>query len=233
MRVLVISDLHGNWAALRAVVAQERADQVFCLGDIVDYGPSPGETLRWVRENATVTVRGNHDTAVAFETSCGASPDFRRLSEETRRLTIPMLSEEERRWVGALPIRTSVELDGRRIVLLHAAPDDPLYQYLPATDVDGWRRAVESVDADIILVGHTHLPVILPVGNKLVVNPGSVGLQRDGDPRASCAILEDGEPSLLRVDYDPSATISLLASWGLPPDVEQHLVAIYNTGKIS
>jgi protein phosphatase len=231
MRVLVISDLHGNWAALSAVVAQEHADQVFCLGDIVDYGPSPVETLRWVRANATVTVRGNHDTAVAFGTSCRASPEFRRLSEETRRLTIPMLSEDERRWVGTLPIRTSVELDGRRVELLHAAPDDPVYQYLPATDVDGWQRAVERVDADIILVGHTHLPVILPLGDKLLVNPGSVGLQRDGDPRASCAVLEDGAPSLLRVDYDTGATTSSLCSWGLPPDVEQQLVAIYQTGR--
>jgi protein phosphatase len=143
-----------------------------------------------------------------------------------------MLTEDERRWVGALPIRSSVELDDRRVALLHAGPDDPLYQYLPASDVDGWQRAVEGVDADIILVGHTHLPVILPLGDKLLVNPGSVGLQRDGDPRASCAILEDGAPSLLRVDYDTSATISSLASWGLPPDVEQQLVAIYKTGRI-
>lgn len=232
MRVLVISDLHSNWAALRAVVAKEHADQVLCLGDIVDYGPSPVETLRWVRTNATVTVRGNHDTAVAFDSSCRSSSVFRRLSEETRRLTIPMLSEDERRWVGALPIQTSVELDGRRVALLHAAPDDPLYQYLPATEVDAWQRAVEGVDADIILVGHTHLPVILPLGNKLVVNPGSVGLQRDGDPRASYAILEDGAPSLLRVDYDTRATISSIVSWGLPRDVEQQLVAIYETGKV-
>lgn len=232
MRVLVISDLHGNWPALRAVVARERVEQVLCLGDIVDYGPSPVETLRWVRANATFTVRGNHDTAVAFETTCGASPEFRRLSEETRRLTVPMLTEDERRWVGALPLRASVELDGRRVALLHAGPDDPLYQWLPATDVDGWRRAVESVDADLILVGHTHLPVILPLGNKLVVNPGSVGLQRDGDPRAAYAILEDGAPSLVRVDYDRRATIASLASWGLPPDVEQQLAAIYESGRI-
>lgn len=233
MRVLVISDLHGNWAALRAVLSRVRADQVFCLGDIVDYGPSPGETVRWVRANAAVTVRGNHDTAVAFETTCGASPAFRRLSEETRRLTIPMLTQEERRWLGALPVRTSVEVDGRRVALLHAAPEDPLYQWLPASDVDGWRRAVERVDADLVLVGHTHLPVILPLGDKLVVNPGSVGLQHDGDPRASCAVLEDGAPALSRVDYDTSATIASLASWGLPPDVEERLAAIYGTGRIT
>lgn len=232
MRVLVISDIHGNWAALSAIVAQENADQVFCLGDIVDYGPSPAETLRWVRQNATVVVRGNHDTAVAFQSSCRSAPAFRRLSEETRRLTIPMLADEERRWLGELPIRASTAVDGRRVALLHAAPDDPLYQYLPATDVAGWTRAVDGVDADIILVGHTHLPVILRVGDKLVVNPGSVGLPRDGDPRASCAVLDGGTTSLLRVDYDTSATISKLRRWGLPQDVEDQLSAVYANGAL-
>jgi len=232
MRVLVISDLHGNWSALSAVVAHEHAHRVFCLGDIVDYGPSPAETLRWVRQNATVAVRGNHDTAVAFQTSCRSAPAFRRLSEETRRLTVPMLHEEERRWLGELPIKASTVVDGRRVVLLHAAPDDPLYQYLPATDVAGWTRAVDTIDADIILVGHTHLPVLLPIGNKLVVNPGSVGLPRDGDPRASCAVLDGGTPSLLRVEYDTRANISKLRRWGLPHDVEEQLAAVYANGAL-
>lgn len=233
MRVLILSDLHGNWAALRAVVAREAADQVLCLGDLVDYGPSPGEIVRWVRAHAAITVRGNHDTAVAFETSCGASPEFLRLSEETRRLTIPRLAADERRWIGALPVRATVELDGHRVALLHAGPDDPLYQYLPASDVEGWRRAVQGVDADVLLVGHTHFPVVLPLGERLVVNPGSVGLQRDGDPRASYAILEDGTPSLLRAEYDTSETISALRAWGLPADVEQRLATIYETGRVS
>jgi putative phosphoesterase len=119
MRVLVVSDIHGNWEALRTVAAAERADCVICLGDIVDYGPHPAETVRWVREHATVAVRGNHDTAVALGVPCRSAPAFRRLSEESRRLTVPMLSG----------------------------------------------------DADLVLVGHTHLPVVLDLGGRTMVEP--------------------------------------------------------------
>lgn len=233
MRVLVVSDIHGNWEALRAVAACERADRVFCLGDIVDYGPRPVETVGWVREHAEVTVRGNHDTAVALGVSCRSAPAFRRLSEETRRLTVPMLSEEDRRFLAGLPVRASIELDGVRIELLHAAPADPLYQYLPASDVDGWRRAVAGIDADIVLVGHTHLPVVLELGGKRMVNPGSVGLPRDGDPRACYAVLEDGHPVLKRAAYEVEETVKDLRRWGLPEDVTSSLEATYRGGKVA
>ncbi len=227
MRVLVVSDLHGNWEALRAVAAAERTDRVICLGDIVDYGPRPVETVRWVRDHADVAVRGNHDTAVALGVSCRSAPAFRRLSEESRRLTVPMLPEEDRELLAGLPLRASLEIDGVRLALLHAAPADPLYQYLPASDVEGWRTAVAGIDADLVLVGHTHLPVILELGGKKMVNPGSVGLPRDGDPRACYALIEDGRPVLKRIAYDLERTIADLRAWGLPDDVSRKLEATY------
>jgi protein phosphatase len=110
VKALVVSDIHGNIEALRAVEAAEPdADQVLCLGDLVDYGPRPDATVAWVRENATTTVRGNHDNAVAFDVDCGSAP---------------------------------------------------LFQCLPATRVAEWREAVAGIEADLVLVGHTHIPVI-------------------------------------------------------------------------
>ena len=232
MRVLVVSDLHGNLEALRAVVAAEpRVDRVLCLGDLVDYGPRPDEVATWVREHALATVRGNHDNAVAFGEDCRSAPLFRRLSVESRRKTTPMLSAENLTFLRSLPTRTSLVLDGVRLELLHAAPGDPLFQYLPASHADAWREAARGIDADLILVGHTHLPVILDLGDKRMVNPGSVGLPRDGDPRACYAVLENGAPVLKRVAYDVDQTISALRTWGLPDDVARSLEDIYRGGE--
>lgn len=233
MRVLVVSDIHGNYAALRAVAEAESADHVLCLGDVVDYGPRPAETVRWIRERADATVRGNHDTAVALGVPCRSAQPFRRLSEESRKLTVPLLSEEERRFLADLPLRRSIALGGVQIEMLHAAPDDPLYHYLPATELAAWERAVEHIDADVILVGHTHVPAVLRFGQKLVVNPGSVGLQRDGDARASYAILDDGRPVLKRAAYDVGKTLQALREWGLPHDVTRALERIYQTGSLA
>lgn len=232
MRVLVVSDIHGNIEALRTVVrAEPHVDHVLCLGDLVDYGPAPDETVSWVRANALATVRGNHDNAVAFGEDCRSAPLFRRLSVETRKRTVPLLSAENLAFLRSLSTRRSVHVDGVRLELLHAAPDDPLFQYLPASRVDDWRRAAASLDTDLILVGHTHLPVVLQLGDKRMMNPGSVGLPRDGDPRASYAVIVDGEPELKRVAYDVERTIATLRAWGLPDDVTLALERLYRGGK--
>ncbi len=207
-------------------------DRVICLGDIVDYGPSPVEAVSWVQDNADLVVRGNHDTAVALGVGCRSAPAFRRLAEETRQLTIPMLSQHHREYLANLPVRLTTQFNGLRVEVLHAAPEDPLYQYLPASDLVRWHRAVEQVDADVILVGHTHMPVVFEVGDKLVVNPGSVGLQRDGDPRASYAVFENGRPMLRRVPYAVEITVGATRAWGLPRDVADALAHVYETGSL-
>lgn len=226
-RVLVVSDIHGNWEALRAITEAEPSDVVVCLGDIVDYGPRPAHTAKWVEEHATATVRGNHDNAVAFGVSCRSAPLFRRLSEESRKLTVPLMSAGTLAFLRGLPERVSLALDGLRLELLHAAPADPLFQYLPATNLEGWRHAVEDVDADIVLVGHTHIPAFLNFGNKFVVNPGSVGLPRDGDARACYAVLDGCNVQLKRIAYDVEGTVKALREWGLPHDVSRSLERIY------
>ena len=232
MRTLVLSVIHGNLEALRAVLAAEVVDEVLCLGDLVDYGPRPAEVLDLVRRHARLAVRGNHDTAVALGVPCRSAPAFRALSEASRELTVPMLTEHDRSYLAELPVRATLEVDGLRLEMLHAAPDDPLYHYLPATDVAGWRRALRGLPADLVLVGHTHLPAVLEIEGKLLVNPGSVGLPRDGDPRASYAVLSDGRAELKRVGYDVEATVKALRAWGLAPEVARVLEGIYRRGSL-
>jgi putative phosphoesterase len=231
MRVLVVSDIHGNIEALRAVAAAEPdVDQVICLGDIVDYGPHPDATVAWVRARAFASVRGNHDHAVAFDVDCGSAPPFRRLAVETRRKTASMMDADALAFLRGLPARRTIAADGRRLELLHAAPRDPLFQYLPGTRVAEWKEAAADIEAELILVGHTHLPVIVELGGKRLVNPGSVGLPHGRDPRACYAVIEDGEPVLKRVSYDVERTVADLKSCGLPEDVVQSLESLYRGG---
>lgn len=228
MRVLVVSDIHANWEALRCIPTD--FDEVFCLGDLVDYGPQPVECVEWVRRFAASAVEGNHDHAVSEHVSCGCAPSFRAISEATRELMWRSLNEEQIEFLRSRPQQLDVQLGGIRFRLVHATPSDPLYTYLKPADADRWKQEIAAVDADIILVGHTHLPMVLRFGDKLVVNPGSVGQPRDGDPRAAYAIIDDGEPQLMRAEYDVEATIKALVQTGMDDSVVSPLARILRTG---
>ena len=230
MRVLVVSDLHGNEAALRAVSRVEEPDAVLCLGDLVDYGPAPGACIAWVRTNTVATVRGNHDDALVRGVRCPCGPDVQPLSDATQDLARRVLGPEDVTWLRTLPPEARVTIGGVRFHLVHATPDDPLFAYLRPDEVDAWGRVVEPVDADVILVGHTHFPMVLKLGSKLVVNPGSVGQPRDGDPRAAYAVVDDGVPALCRAAYDVEETVRALAASGLDSAFVRALSGVLRTG---
>jgi predicted phosphodiesterase len=231
VRVLVVSDVHGNWPALEAVAAVPH-DAVVCLGDVVGYGPQPGECLRWLRASGAVMVQGNHDRSLAEGVPPRCRPDFEWLAAATRHIARDQLSDEETAFLRALPPRREVALDGRGLVLLHAAPPDSLYRYL-GPDADAWREAVSGLQADLVLVGHTHIPFLFRFGSLAVVNPGSVGQPKDGDPRAACAIVEDGAPRLERVSYPVERTVEFLEAAGVDPAARDALVALLRTGRVS
>ena len=229
MRILVVSDLHANIEALRSV--PQDFDHVLCLGDVVDYGPDPKPCVDWLREHDAIAVRGNHDEAVAAHVSCRCSPAMREESETTRRLMWKTLRPLETVFLGTLPVQADVVLGGVRFHLVHATPSDPLYAYLGPNEEKRWEEEAERVDADVLLVGHTHMPMILRFGRKLVVNPGSVGQPRDQDPRASYAIIEDGNPRLERTAYDIEATVRRLEASSLPQPVVRSLSRLLRTGR--
>jgi putative phosphoesterase len=181
MRVLVLADIHANWPALQAI--QEPCDACFFVGDLVDYGLEPAPCIDWVRKNAAFSVRGNHDHGVAQHVQVNGRTGFKYLTSVTRPLTQERLSSEDRRFLGMLPVSRYVTVDDTRFLLVHATPRDPLDEYAVA-DVEFWTRRLANVDANVVCVGHTHHPFVLEVGSKLVINPGSVGQPRDGDPRA-------------------------------------------------
>jgi putative phosphoesterase len=229
MRILLISDIHSNWAALSAI--REPFDLCLCMGDLVDYGVEPAPVIDWVRRNAAVCMRGNHDHSVAQNVVTVGSGGFRYLSGVTRSISRSRIAETDRRFLASLPVTRHLSLDGRRFLLVHATPRDPLDEYANA-DVEFWKRRLDGIEADIVCVGHTHQPYLLNVGDTLVVNPGSVGLPRDGDPRASYAIYENGEVILRRVEYPIQTTIDAVECSPLPELAKEMLVRAYRQGTL-
>lgn len=230
MRILLVADIHANWRALKAI--NEPFDACLVLGDLVDYGLEAGPCLQWVRTHATHAIRGNHDHGVAQFVKVQGRSGFKYLTGVTRQVTQERISAEDRRFLAALPVSKRVTLDGVKFLLVHATPRDPLDEYSIA-DPDFWARRLTDVDAQVICVGHTHHPYILEVGDKLVINPGSVGQPRDGDPRASYAIIENGRVELKRIEYPVEETVTTVLESGLPEPAKALLAEVFRTGGLA
>ena len=239
MRRLIVSDVHSNLAALDAVVASAEADGpldgVWCLGDIVGYGPWPLETVRRIRSLDAVCIQGNHDAGAIGRISLDT---FNHAAREACRWNGAQLDEEARSFLEGLPDTVAVA----GFTLVHGTPRDPLWEYL--TGFADAVAALASVGTRDVLVGHTHYqfafedgqgatmpgPDGLTVtrdGGRLVVNPGSVGQPRDHDPRAAYAVYDSEADalSLCRAAYDIAATQRAMERAGLPEPLISRLSA--------
>jgi putative phosphoesterase len=213
MRILVVSDIHANWSALAAI--NEPHDVCLCLGDLVDYGPDPARCVRWVMEHAQYAIRGNHDHGVAQGIAVSGETGYRYLTRVSRPLVWDALASDERRFLLQLPLTQRFTLGGKRFLLVHATPRDPLDEYL-MQDRLLWAKRVHNVEADVVCVGHSHVQFNLSIDGTVVINPGSVGQPRDGDPRAAYAVIDDNTVELKRVAYPIEETISRIEATPLP-----------------
>jgi putative phosphoesterase len=229
MRILVVADIHGNWPALEAVL-REPHDVCLCLGDLVDYGLEPERCIQWARDNATHAVRGNHDHGAAQNVVVHGKVGFKYLTGVTRAVTRERLAPEDLRYLGRLPVSKTITIDESRFLLAHASPRDPLDEYSPP-DVEFWTRRLQNVEVEVVCIGHTHHPYMLEVGEKLVINPGSVGQPRDGDPRASYAILENSKVELKRVEYPVERTVEAIQQSDLPEADREMLAEVFRRGQ--
>jgi putative phosphoesterase len=227
VRVLLCSDVHGNAPALEAVL-DDPADHILCAGDLVHFGPQPERCIDLIRRHAAAAVQGNHDHGAGYGDDCRAYGPWRDLDEIYRTISDEGLSPDDRRYLRTLPLITSVTLGGARFALVHAAPSDPLYRYLPPdTPDDAWDAELAGLDADVLVLGHTHLPLLRRRGRTAIVNPGSVGLPRDGDVRAAYAIWQDGEMTLHRRSYDQTALKNALTGLPVPALEAEKLVRLF------
>jgi putative phosphoesterase len=227
MRILLLADIHGNWPALQAI--KEPFDECLVLGDLVDYGLEPGPCIQWVMSHATRSIRGNHDHGVAQNVKVQGKSGFKYLTAITRPVTQERISTTERRYLSSMPVTSRFTMDNSRFLLVHATPRDPLDEYA-VDDADFWSRRLADVDAQVICVGHTHHPYIVEVGDKLVINPGSVGQPRDGDPRAAYAIIENQRVELKRVEYAVDDTVRTVQESNLSEPAKALLAEVFRTG---
>jgi putative phosphoesterase len=229
MRILVVSDIHANWAALSAI--EEPFDVCLCLGDLVDYGPDPAPCVRWAMAHATYAIRGNHDHGVAQGIPVNGATGFRYLTRVSRPSMWEALGLEERRYLLQLPVTQRLTLEGKRYLMVHATPRDPLDEYL-LKDHETWAKRLHNVDADVVCVGHTHIQFNIQVNGVLVVNPGSVGLPRDGDPRAAFAIIEDNKIEMKRVAYPIEETVAQIEAMPWPRRGKDTITYVLRSGRL-
>jgi len=233
----VVSDIHGNWHALQAVLQDMAAyapEAILNLGDTVGYGPAPRECVQWARENCRVCLLGNHDAAaVGLLELEWFNPAARHALEWTAR----QLSTDERLWLAARPVVHRIEQPGwLRLLLVHGTPREPVTEYVePEVALAILRRP----DFDICLVGHTHLmgvytrvgyrPLLsnaeLQLSPPCLVNVGSVGQPRDGQPQAGYVLVDPATGRLVarRVPYDVEATQRAMLKAGLPRMLAERL----------
>jgi putative phosphoesterase len=207
MRILFISDLHGNKEALDAVLRVPH-DEVICLGDLADYGPSPAECIEYIIDNNVITVLGNHDAAVGSGIDCGCGYTYKHLSTATREYTWDVIDEEHRKFLRQLPFEIKREYNGNKLHFTHGSPRSN-YEYIkPDTPEDEVHEMLLEVDSDYLFIGHSHIPFVRIVDDVTIINPGSVGQPRDNDPRASCAIFDTDlmQAEIIRCDYDIETT---------------------------
>ncbi len=230
MRVLIVSDLHANLEAVSTLPSDY--DQLWVLGDLVNYGPNPHEVIDFVRKNASLVVRGNHDHAVGFDTDPRCSGPYKAMAAEMGRVTQRLISDEEREYLSTLPLCVRTEVPGDRFHLCHATPTDPLYAYR-SPESAGWEEETRVVRPGYLLVGHTHLQFKREVDGRTSVNPGSVGQPKTGAPRAAFAIWEDGTLTLGSSPYDSEKTAEKIGRLDISPEVKQGLVDVLRNGVLS
>lgn len=227
MRILILSDIHGNLEALRSI--REAWDQLWVLGDLVNYGPNPCEVVEFVRQNASIVVRGNHDHAIGAGLDPRCSRAFRGMARQMQVYTESVLSPDQKAYLAGLPLTARAKADSDTFFLCHAAPSDPLFLYLPP-DSPQWPAEAALVDTGTLLVGHTHVPFLLETVSCRIANPGSAGQPKHGTPAACYALWEDGELSLKSCPYHLDETVRKLLTLPVDKQVAQHLGEVLRRG---
>ncbi len=233
MRYAIIADIHANLAAFTAVLEDIKRGgevaEVWCLGDIVGYGPDPHQCIELLRQYNHVCVAGNHDWAAVDKID---TTNFNPDAATSCRWTAQQLSPKDIEYLNGLPL----VIQKGDFTLVHGSPRDPIWEYL--LSVSNARGNFTFFQSQFCLVGHSHVPLVfkydetdacsfsqfstnikLALGeSRLIINPGGVGQPRDGDPRASYAIYDDEARTvrLYRVPYDIDATQNKMVKQGLP-----------------
>jgi len=233
MRYAIVADIHANLAAFTAVLGDIKlkggVEEVWCLGDVVGYGPDPHQCLELLRQYNHVCVAGNHDWAAIGKIDIS---NFNSYAAAACRWTAQQLDREDIQYLDHLPL--VIQKDD--FTLVHGSPRHPIQEYLLSTS--SAQENFAYFQSQFCLIGHSHVPLIFEYSqssscslsefpadttltlaqNRLIINPGGIGQPRDGDPRASYAIFDSETKSIshYRTPYDISATQARMTKYRLP-----------------
>ena len=239
MKALLLADIHSNLEALEAIFADcGDFEQVWCMGDVVGYGPDPAKCLEVLRSHDFHCVAGNHDAAVSGVIS---TSNFNPVAAHAAQWTTRQLDQDDLQFLASLPMTLNLEED--LFTVVHGSLREPLWEYL--VSVEAAQASMQLMQTTYCLVGHSHMPFIcrerpgsrpeflefpenspLPISEtRSVVNPGGVGQPRDGDPRSSYAIYDSREATLerRRVPYDIAKTQRKMQLANLPDPLIRRL----------
>ncbi len=244
MRYAIISDIHSNLEALQAVlntIELEEIDKIICLGDIVGYGPDPNECIELVRQNCEKILTGNHDFACIKDTELYY---FNQYAAKAIEWTLTVLSKENLEYLAKLPFADRIE----NYYLVHSSPFEPQsWDYILSTDDAEFNFSYFDQNDQICFIGHSHHPIIyfeesennklsysyktainLPLekDKRYIINVGSVGQPRDGNPDSAFGIIDTNTQvyQLKRVRYEVRKTYQKMISVGLPNFLSERLL---------
>ena len=236
MRIALVSDIHANLPALQAVLreldARHDVEAIYHLGDLVGYAPWPNEVVEMIARRGIAGVAGNYDSTVARDYKhCGCKyedPKQEELSHLSYAWTREHVTAETKRFLGALPFRLDLRplgghVAGPRLILVHGAPTLNTLYWTEERDEDFCRKMIARAGVepgDVLAFGHTHLPWQRMVDGVLLVNTGSVGRPKDGDPRACYVVIDIGggrsTAEFVRVGYDVATAQGAIRESTLP-----------------
>ena len=237
MRAAFISDIHGNLEALEVVlkyIDEQEIDRIYCLGDVVGYGPNPNECVDLVREKCRVVLMGNHDYAAIGR----ANIDY--FNEYARRAaywTMEQLTDENHAYLTSLPFTHQND----EIIMLHASPTNPRHWYYVLSQHEA-KIEMNAFIQPLCFIGHSHVPVIFSEsqmfreevficvpGEKYIVNAGSTGQPRDGNPNSCFAVFDDEKRQIeyIRLKYNIQKTHKKIIKAGLPHFLAERLLKGY------
>jgi putative phosphoesterase len=243
-KVAVLSDVHGNVAALEAVrkaIKREKPDVVAIGGDLVMNGPEPGaaiDAIRAMEADGAIVVQGNTDIAVADADYGAAFPWLQDGPTDAMRAMAEWahdaLDDDQLAWLRRLPAERRVRIGESLLLVTHASPGSQTAGFDKDLDPSTTLERLSRTDARVIGCGHTHIPEVREFGWKVIVNGGSAGYVFDGDPTASWALVTFGDGTvsaeIKRTDFDTLAVSNAILARGLPGDV--YRAATVRTGKL-
>ncbi len=237
MKIAIFSDIHGNKQALDKVlqdIEKQRVEQIFCLGDLVGYGPRPNEVIETIREVDIPTVMGNYDEGIGYDKGeCGCAyvtEDEKVNGRKSIEWTTSQVTQKNKEFLKNLEYQISFKTNRYNFLLVHGSPrkiNEYLYEARPEKSLT---RMLETIDTDILVCGHTHKPYHRVVNGVHIINDGSVGKPKDCDPRACYVLITiDNNVSVefKRVNYPIKVVAKEIVEVGLPKAFAEEL----NEGK--